>query len=769
MTEPHAALAFDRALDGERGISLNGSESLVITAHAIQTLFDRQQAIPSEEFVMQLEQTLFPPSVIPSTLPVIPSEVEGPPAAAVSRPQPSPRPTPIDPKRTRVVYRWAAIAAALILLLGAAGTIVIDPFDRRSTPEPSAIPAAMLGTVEASPAPAVTSWKVAPPDGSTRLILPGLVSNGRVFTIFATDTEDAIAQSVDLRTGHALWSGPLGNWTNLLVSTAGDLLLATATDESGSTRTAYDGGTGTETWQIELEQRPVGLLVQDGRILVLGSGNGLDAFELDSQKALWQADLSEYDEAAADDAGMNKYFNTTGSRLASTDGVVGAIVSNGRLVAVDAADGAVKWADERTTNASTIVMVADGKFVVRASGSDMQGYDFDGAAGTPIPETNRCQAAIAPRTDATPGEIRPNGAGADSFDPATGESPWGIETNRPAWIWTLDKSNLIAMVSPGWDIVNDQPQNLFPCKIDGATGAISDLDGSSLVDVILDINTDTPTGMAGFPNGGSFMIQDIDPAVAASLPHVESEAPNLAAASWLQSVDGRILVVLVDGTLVSMPAKAPTEATPTVATPAADTGWTAHSPVGTTGAGEAGNPHVISDGRIFRMFSMMTGAPHIQAVDAATGDILWDEEIAALGNLMTATGDTLLVAEPHFNGTNLLVARDVATGNEVWSVNLSDDPVAMTTAGNRVLVLGSHGKLDAVDLDTGEVAYAVDVRGDAQNVTPYQSQDLDHEDHRLAVDGDTLYAALQDGSIVAVDLATGTGKWWALREIPGQV
>ena len=74
---------------------------------------------------------------------------------------------------------------------------------------------------------------------------------------------------------------------------------------------------------------------------------------------------------------------------------------------------------------------------------------------------------------------------------------------------------------------------------------------------------------------------------------------------------------------------------------------------------------------------MMTGAPHIQAVDAATGDILWDEEIAALGNLMTATGDTLLVAEPHFNGTNLLVARDVATGNEVWSVNLSDDPVGL--------------------------------------------------------------------------------------------
>jgi hypothetical protein len=46
---------------------------------------------------------------------------------------------------------------------------------------------------------------------------------------------------------------------------------------------------------------------------------------------------------------------------------------------------------------------------------------------------------------------------------------------------------------------------------------------------------------------------------------------------------------------------------------------------------------------------------------------------------------------------------------------------------------------------------------------------LDHEDHRLAVDGDTLYAALQDGSIVAVDLATGAGKWWSVRPVPGQV
>jgi hypothetical protein len=221
MTEHDTALAFDRALNGERGISLNGSESLVITAHAIQTLFDRQHAIPSEEFVMQLEQTLF-------ALPVIPSEVEGPPAAAVSRPQPSPRSARIKPKRTRASHRWAAIAAALVLLLGGAGAIVRGPLDFRSTPEPSAIPAVGLGTVEASPVAAEQLWTVDAPELTTGSDRPGIIANGVMFRTFFSGGGQPV-QAVELQTGTVLWEDtPVV--TQDVLAAAGDALLVAGSD-----------------------------------------------------------------------------------------------------------------------------------------------------------------------------------------------------------------------------------------------------------------------------------------------------------------------------------------------------------------------------------------------------------------------------------------------------------------------------------------------------------------------------------------------------------
>jgi outer membrane protein assembly factor BamB len=623
----------------------------------------------------------------------------------------------------------------------------------------------MLGTVEASPAPAVANWTVAPPEGSTRLIIPGLFSNGRVFTVFAAGDESTIAHAVDVRTGQVLWSGPLGSWQNLLVATAEDLLLATATDENGSTLTAYGGDTGDQRWQIELEQRPVGLLVQDDRILVPGSGNELDAFDLNSRHLLWQADLSQYDEAAADDAGMNQYFNMSGSRLAATNGVVGAIVSNGRLVGVDAADGTARWANDRTTNAATMVLVADGRFVATAAGSDMQGYDYDGAAGTPIPEINRCQAAISPRSGSTPGAIRSNGAGADRFDPATGDSPWGIETNRPAWIWTLDESNLIAMVPPGWDIVNDRPQDMFPCKIDGATGAISDLDPNVLADVVLDINSATPTGMAGFPNGGSFMIPDIDPAVAGSLPRVESDTPNSAAASWLQTVEGLTLVVLTDGTLMAMPAKSPdralVDANP--ATPAgesANTGWIVSGPAGDHAESEDFGP-VAENGRIFRSFYDVAAANHTQAVDMATGTVTWDVPLDVRGEAMASYGDLLLVGG-RVGGLlkeSALVALDQATGQGVWHAILSDFPAAIAVEGGRAFVLGANDQLDAVDLTSGASISASDIGGQLE---PHASFPILGSQYRLAIDGDLLVVVLADGTVAGVDIESGAGIWWNL-------
>ncbi len=112
MTEHDMAVRFDRALDGERDIALNGSEPLLGTAETVQSLFDRQHAFPSEEFIAQLERSLFPLSIVPSA-------AEGLRVAAVSRPQVMARPTPVAPKvRGLSQSRLAAIVAAFFLLIG---------------------------------------------------------------------------------------------------------------------------------------------------------------------------------------------------------------------------------------------------------------------------------------------------------------------------------------------------------------------------------------------------------------------------------------------------------------------------------------------------------------------------------------------------------------------------------------------------------------------------------------------------------------------------
>jgi hypothetical protein len=184
MIDQDIALQFDRALDGEDGISLNGSQSLLTTADTMQALYDQQHPVPSPDFVTRLERTLFaahppvipvatsvipteaeesPPIVIPTSSSVIPTGVEGPSAAAAVPPKPTPFPPRIAPARSRLPRRWFAIAAVLALILGGGGALVVGPFDLHSTPEPSAIPAFGFGTVEASPAP-TEEWRTVRPN-----------------------------------------------------------------------------------------------------------------------------------------------------------------------------------------------------------------------------------------------------------------------------------------------------------------------------------------------------------------------------------------------------------------------------------------------------------------------------------------------------------------------------------------------------------------------------------------------------------------------------
>jgi outer membrane protein assembly factor BamB len=767
MTEHDAALAFDQALDGTYRHELNGAEPMLETAHTLQTLFDRQHAIPSEEFVMQLERSLFPASVIPSA-------VEGPPAATVSCPQPMARPARIAPDIHRLSRsRLIAIAAALVLLIGGMSAYFGGPLEPRSDPEPSAIPAASFGSAEASPEAVGRTWTVAPPEGADHADRPGIVSDGLMFSVFAGGGASGFVQAVDLQAGHALWSGPLRSWPAVVLSAAGGLLLVAGSDGGANELTAFDGRSGNERWTIDLEQRPVGLLVVDDLIVVLESGNQLKAFDLHSQELRWQADLSQFDAAAKDDGGQNQYFNVIGSRIAATDGVLGVIASNGRLIGVDAGDGAVLWANDRTTNSLTLVSVVKGALVVTAAGSDTPDYHYDTAA-TPSPEIDRCQTVIAPRSGLVPEPIDPGSQAVDSFVPQTGESPWGVVSSLPAWIWPLDDSNLIAQVSPGWDVVNDQPQDLFSCRIDGVTGTVSDLDSDSLVDVVFDINSEDLAGLAAFANGGSFPIMNVDPTVAASLPKVDSTSLPPGTGAMAQIVNGLIVVTWSDGTLIGLPKNAPSwpsaEATVAVATPEpGEVIWTTSGP---EGVGPEWHEPAFADGRVFRSFRNLVGDDHVQAVDTESGAVLWQKQIDIGTTAMMARDDLLLIVgqdKSEMGSNSLVLALEPATGDEVWRVSSDQSAVSMAVTDDRVLVLGSNNQLDAFDLLTGQGIYSSDIGGDSRPSSEIITLPDGMVRMGLTVVGDTVIAVLADTSLAGVDIETGTGLWWRLRVALGDV
>jgi hypothetical protein len=114
--------------------------------------------------------------------------------------------------------------------------------------------------------------------------------------------------------------------------------------------------------------------------------------------------------------------------------------------------------------------------------------------------------------------------------------------------------------------------------------------------------------------------------------------------------------------------------------------------------------------------------------------------------------------------TGAIVALDAETGQEAWRAEISGRIAAMIVVGDRVLVLTESNILHALALESGESISTTNVGGRAK---PNGSISY-AGDFRLAVIDDLLIAVLSDGSVAGIDLETGNGRWWALRETPGE-
>ena len=767
MTEPTVFLHFDQALDGQLVPDLDGAQPLIATAHMVQTLFDRQQTIPSEEFIMQLEATLFPTVVIPSG-------VEGSPAAVVSPPRMLPRLARIQPERPHVFRRWVVVAAVVILLLGGAGAIIVGPFHPRSTPEPSAIPAASFATAAASPQPARQSWTVEPPPGLTGSDRPGIIANGRIFRTFA-GTNQSPVQAVELKTGNVLWV-ELPRVSTDLLAAANDVFLVAGSYGFEYELIALDGRTGDERWSVKLAQAPKGLLVDKNSIFVLGSGDLLEAFDVHTQERLWHTDLSRFGNSTAGSTlGPNDFSDLTGDRMTAIDGTVGAIVSSGRLVAIDAADGSVQWASERSTESWTRIAVVDGKFVVIAWSNEQLMYDPE---ATPIPMTpadptaDRCTLTIETRAGSIPGAVPRFGETVDSFDPETGASPWGLILPEQYLVWPVDESHLITQVEAIQSAGIADSGERFPCSIAGSSGAVSETTPTELATFAYSAaEPGVLVGVSAAPSGIPFWISEIDAESAKSLPRLDLDLGQLGGIRWVQTASGMILVTGQDGTLIGLSDRpvdgASTEATPVPADESASSGWTVPGPEGDHAESEAAWP-VVDNGRIFRSFYTVTAANHTQAVDMATGSVVWDRPLNVRGEVMASSGERLLIGGRV--GALLkdfsLVALDQTSGNEIWRIELSGLPKSIVVDGDRAFVLSADNKLDAVDLQTGSSIYTTDIGGESKPVDPAMATG---SQHGMVIDGETLVAVLADGSVTGVDLESGDGRWWNLREWTGAV
>lgn len=142
----------------------------------------------------------------------------------------------------------------------------------------------------------------------------------------------------------------------------------------------------------------------------------------------------------------------------------------------------------------------------------------------------------------------------------------------------------------------------------------------------------------------------------------------------------------------------------------------------------------------------------VQAIDAETGEMLWQQAHRWAGNLFAIEDDVL-----YFDGGgNTLTAVDAKTGAELWRANIAGDPLALTEDEHRLFVLLSTDMVTARDAKTGEELWI------AQMTAPQQSTggsaSLPAID-KIAVEDSIVAAVSTTGVLSGFDAKTGEERW----------
>ncbi len=645
----------------------------------------------------------------------------------------------------------------------------------RSTPEPSAIPAASFGTVESSPEPTAQSsaiaWQIDAPEGTTGQMLISSDGEQEVFWVIYRQEGFPIVQAIDAATGNELWRTELDGWMGVSSVTSEMLVFAMSVESpSGDSNLliALDRTTGVERWREPLAALPVDMVSGGDEVLMLDTNNVVTALDPISQSPRWTVDLDSY----VDDSSRSPVLVYLDGRLALQDGVLAAITDRGDVVAVDSDDGAYLWKVPPHLSGPTKVQVVEGTFVV--SNSDQGGntsarsvmVEATPQAGSD-PASGICQQAFrsvdianVPEVDGTPDIVD-----VLSIDPGSGSLLWGASTPVRSLVWKLSEETLLGIATSPGDTEQGSDNQVAYCLIDGATGEMSERDQLQPDFSYRDAGSETTYGSVIMPDGAQWTV-NVDSELARALPFVNT-IPQGAL-----KLGSMFIIAAQDGTLIGLPQYVPKwqlgDGTPTPT--ALEPGEVLWTTVGPAGAGTEWHEPAFGDGRVFRAFTNLVTEDYLQAVDTESGAVLWQKQIDLGTTAMEVRGDLLIVAGRGKSamGTNTLVlALEAATGDEFWRASADQSPGAMAVTDDRILVLGTDNQLDAFDLRTGEAIYSTDLTGESRPIGAVDNFVQAMAFMQLTVVGNTVVAVLVDSSLAGVDIDTGDVHWWRLRDTLG--
>lgn len=159
-----------------------------------------------------------------------------------------------------------------------------------------------------------------------------------------------------------------------------------------------------------------------------------------------------------------------------------------------------------------------------------------------------------------------------------------------------------------------------------------------------------------------------------------------------------------------------------------------------------GSP-AFADGIMYTVTN--TGA--LDAIRTSDGTLI--KELPGLGYPIAA-GNGLVYTIPYIPGVavpNLLTATRSSDWSQAWQEQAPINPVATLQDGILYGGAGANGeRIAAVDALTGSVRWTSD---------PGSTSGLGADVNRIVVQGNTVYAHHQDGTVLALDSATGARRW----------